>query len=983
MKGQLLIVFAISMFGFAHYITAEQLVKTDSLTNRKAKVTISTMVDVRPNKVHAIIANENLRVKFISACRRGLSSARPIIEVNTPQGWITAPLVPSAESYQVIEAPSTAAMQIKWFYPQWKKAGEANKMTNVVWEAGTGYEGIVKSVTQINPNTISLEFYAVASGMLKATWELYPNDKTISVSMNFTPGVEGMQYSLGYYLFNKQKIDDVQELLLPMLIQRKRFPTTNYTLLQAVCPTPVSLMQMQYGSGALTYGVAADTADNDFVFPSPSKSRNGFHIRNEEGLVQPSIYGPIIGSSDAMAENVRLSFRILAQTGDWYAGYRTIADSVFGWRDYRKNGTVSLTQAAYNMIDLVMNDTAGGWWDRAKGYYQVESPNTASQASPLISLSLYRLTGDTSLYRRRALPTIEFLLSRSGPHFSPIPETSGRIGPGTMKGPANFGSTVYGGLWQLMNERTPALYDIAFPDDQDKIKTAVSPKNYNSHIQYFEELLARYLIVGDTAYLSMAKTAADDYIKHVIYQTPTKEMDIKSFFLVQYLPDWDGLLNLYEVTKEQRYLDAAVFGARMLMTGIWTQPTPADGNVTIHSDGICNGDRVNFKLYKANERYRLGWPRKDGDTPEKQVPAWLVSNAGLGFEQPTTFVSGNSGGRMVFQANWAPAFLRLAAYTGDSQFETYARNATIGRWGNYPGYYCTTFTDLPQNPRYPYDGPDMTCIYYHHIDVHLTWTIDYLVSEANLRSNGTVEFPSQRQFGYAYFNNLIYGHAPGRIEDNKNVWLWFDRNLVDVDNPQINYITAHTDNKFYMILMNESGEEETANFTFNPSNITKSASSFSSAKVIYPVTENVSLVNNTGQLNIKPKGMKIVEVSGLKIDVPAHHTFSEPKKSKYSGTATTVGSDTVNIKAAAIQVEPGFWHAYVWSEAASLTVKEMTLTWKAGSLSGTVKDCDYPYEFSIPLTSLEKSFTFFINGVKADNTTFSCRKTTIGVCKNK
>jgi len=947
------------------------------------KVVTSPLIDVVPTEILASIANDSLRVKFISARRGEKVSACPEIEVKTQAGWVTLPIVSSAESYQVVEASNTTSMQMDGFYPKWLKEGEANAYTNVIWEAGTGYEGIVKSVSQIDANTISLEFYSIASGTLQAKWELYPNDKTIRVSMEFTPGVKDKQYSLGYYLFNEQNLDDVQELLLPMLIQRKRFPTTNYTLLQANCPTPVSLMQMQNGSGSLTYGVAADTADNDFVFPYPSKSRNGFHIRNEDGLVQPSIYGPLIGSSEAKAGNSKLSFRILVQTGDWYAGYRTIADSVFGWRDYRKNGAVSLTEATYNMIDLVMNDNYGGWWNRAKGPYQVESLNTATQSSPLTTISLYCLTGDTAMFHRRTLPTIEFLLSRSSPHFSPTPEKCGSYANGSMKdGPVRtYGTSVYGGLWKLMSDRTPFLYNIAFPNDNDKIKSAVSLGNNSSHIQYFDELLARYLIIGDIAYLSFAKKTADDYIESVINLTPTNEMDINSFFLLQYLPDWEGLLRLYEVTEEKRYLDAATFGARMLMTGIWTQPTPIDGNVTIHPGGYCDGDRLNYQLYKGGVRYRLGWPRKAGDTPERQVPAWLVSNVGLGFEQPITYTDCGHGGRMILQAPWAPGFLRLARYTGDSQFETYARNAVLGRWGNYPGYYYTTFTDLPQNAKYPYEGPDMTCIYYHHLNGQLTWVIDYLVSEASLRSNGTIEFPSQRQFGYAYFDNLIYGQAPGKILDNKNVWLWFDRNLVDIDNSQINYLTAHTDDKFYVVMMNESGENQTTNITFNPSQISKSETIFSSAKVIYPTINEIGLSNNVGQINIEPKGLKIVEVSGLKIDVPVHRFLSDPKASIFKDVTTIAGSNSVNIKAAVIQSDPSFWNAYIWSEAASLSVKEMTLTWKAGSLSGKIKDNEFPYEFSIPLTSSEESFTFFINGINTDGTSFICQPTTLGASK--
>ncbi len=95
-----------------------------------------------------------------------------------------------------------------------------------------------------------------------------------------------------------------------------------------------------------------------------------------------------------------------------------------------------------------------------------------------------------------------------------------------------------------------------------------------------------------------------------------------------YTPAWEGLLRLYEVTGEKRFLDAAVLGARMVMTGMWTQPTPADGSATIHPGGLCHGDKTDRLLYKGAVEFRLGWPRQPGDTPERQAPGRRHLSAG-------------------------------------------------------------------------------------------------------------------------------------------------------------------------------------------------------------------------------------------------------------------------------------------------------------------------------------------------------------------
>lgn len=964
--------------------------------SKNSIVKISQIKDLKVNKTLAKFENETMRVAFVSAMRDGKESAKPAIEIKTPTGWMKAPINPSAESYQVLSGGNATAMQIDGFNPKWKnqnadltvevggqkvKTKTSSKANQVIWNAGEGNEAIIRSVKQLTVNKLQLDFYPIQSGALQAIWELQPKAKTILVEMKFIPSIDG-QYSLGYFIFNKKPLADVQELLLPMMVQGKRFPSENYTLLQAACPTPVSLMQTAYNSGSITWGISGDPSVTPFEFPTPIKSRYGLHIRNHTGEVQPSIYGPLVGTQYAQAKaggNVKFAFRIYVQSGDWYAGYRTIADDVFGLRDYRKNGDVSLTQATFNMIDLYMDDEFGGWWNRAKAPYQVESKNGSTQSSPLTAVSLYYLTGDKKLYQNRTLPTLEFLVSRDNPHFSPIPENTGSYAKGSMNGPVSiFGGSVYGSLWKMLNYRTPIFKEIAFPEN--KLRLSGTQQNFESHNQRFDEWLGRYLITGEKASLDSAITQADVYIENAIHKVPTRELGVNPFFLMAYTPAWEGLLRLYEVTKEKRFLDAAVKGARLVMTGMWTQPTPVDEMITIHPNGVVHGDKMDRKLHKGTDEFRLGWPRKENDTPEKQVPAWLVSNVGLGFEQPTTYTYKENGGRMILQAPWATGFLRLALYTGDKQFETYARNAVLGRWGNYPGYYYTTFTDLMQNPQYPYQGPDIGFIYYHHLLVHLSWTLDYLVSEAALRSNGGVHFPALRQFGYAYFDNLIYGNESGEIMGQKNVWLWFKKNLVSLNNSQINYLTAHTKDKFFVIMMNESSKPEKVEFTFQPKNISKGTSNFSKAQILLEKYGELKLTNNTGQLVIEPRGFKIIEVDGLDIEVSVHKSYPQPPlQSKCPAIVKASLGNGVEIFATSIQVEPGSWSAYIWSNAESNSLKEINLNWNIGNETGTIKDMDYPYEFSVPVMNGNTVFKFSTNGVKSDNSSFSTKQISVEV----
>lgn len=155
-------------------------------------------------------------------------------------------------------------------------------------------------------------------------------------------------------------------------------------------------------------------------------------------------------------------------------------------------------------------------------------------------------------------------------------------------------------------------------------------------------------------------------------------------------------------------------------------------------------------------------------------------------------------------SSWAPHLLRLYQYTKRDIFLTYARNAVIGRFTNYPGYYGTGFTDIVLQPDFPYKGPDVSSIYYHHIPPHLAFTWDYLVTEAVQRSGNKVSFPYSKQDGFVWFTNRHYGAGTGICFDDKNARLWMKRALVQVNSPEVNYITAVSDNKFWVILLNES-----------------------------------------------------------------------------------------------------------------------------------------------------------------------------------
>jgi hypothetical protein len=942
----------------------------------------------------AEIKNEQLDIRFVATQRAGKASISPQVQVKGTGNWQSAPIDMAAESYQVLACPINSKLDFRAFYPSWSplqhdsanvevagvKIQTATAKGSAVWNAGQGYEAIARTATQESPTRVRLDFHPTPAGTLQAWWELKSGEHTARVELVFTPQQAG-QIALGYYAFARKPLADVQQLMLPMMFHGRRFPAKPFTMPNGMAPTPLALMQYGPAAAPFTLALVGDPAEIPFEFPDPFKSRFGMMIRNEAGQVQPSIYGPLPGTPYAMAQAgkpVRFKFRVVAQQGTWYGAFRTAADEVFALRDYRRAGEVSLTDAALNMIDLFKDDFHGGWWVRGKGEYQIETKNGVTQASPLTAVELYRLTGDLDLYQRRTVPTLEFMLSRSSQHFSPVPNDTGHYDAGSMEGPVQlYGTTTYAGLYESTNHRMPILQRIGLPVGD------VKPTKGYTHGQGYEEWLARYLYTGDKAALEKTKKLADEYIKKAIDTPPSGELGPNPFFLIEYTPAWEGLLRLYEVTQERRYLEAAARGAQIVMTGMWTQPVPPARDVTINPGGKSTGDVMGVQFWKGSERYRLGFPLKPDATPEHKAPAWLVSSVGLGFEQPVTYVRKNNGGRQIMQAPWAPAFLRLAEYTGDKTFEMYARNATVGRWGNYPGYYITTLTDQFQHANYPTVGPDLSCIYFHHIMPHLSWTIDYLVSEAQLLSKGMIKFPALRQYGYAYFDNLVYGHAPGEIYGDKGAWLWLRKGLVTLDNPQINYLPAHTADRFYLILTNQNQQPETVHITFQRDRITSNGTQLTQAhlRLANGQSREVTLTNNVAEVQLGARELAVLTIDGLQIDVPAHRQYPEPAKAAQPDFITAKSSNGVEVRAAAIQVEPGPWQAFVWSTAGTNDLKNVRLTWNAGAKSGTQEVGEYPFEFSVPLATGQTSCRFKVEGTKADGTPFSIAEQTLGVAE--
>lgn len=309
--------------------------------------------------------------------------------------------------------------------------------------------------------------------------------------------------------------------------------------------------------------------------------------------------------------------------------------------------------------------------------------------------------------------------------------------------------------WQKPNGSWAVAYDRAteaevFRDVQD-----VRPTFYG--------LMVAYRLLKDPKYLAGARKGADWILKNAI--------ETGSYLGVcgdaRYAPDFatgqtaQAFLDLYDFTRDERYKQAAITAAKVYTTSIYTHP------IASHQPKLVNGTQ-----------------RQD----------WEISQTGLSFEHGGIFGSATRHGPIQL-ASHAGLFIRMYGLTKEPIFADMARAGAVGRHAfvdaktSVASYYWQAMNRGA--------GP-----YPHHAWWQIGWLTDYLMAEAELRSDGKVSFP--RGFVTPKVGpHQTYGFAPGTVNGQK-ARLIIDENLVKLDNPAVEHILAKAvqGNKTFVILMN-------------------------------------------------------------------------------------------------------------------------------------------------------------------------------------
>lgn len=564
------------------------------------------------------------------------------------------------------------------------------------------------------------------------------------------------------------------------------------------------------------------------VIPDPGLGRNpwakdhythqdwliGLSHMNRRSQLSPTVYFPVLGEPTSAlkpGETIRYGFRFSLRSGDWYESLHHTINDIYHFKEALalRHNQKSLTNRMGGMLNYLA-DTRTALWNveeykgmkiGAQSYLGgvVGSQHDAMKNSDYGAMWMVAAITGKSWFRDSILPYAlnfklvqqqtdtgffqgaamgQYYLAKTkkfveewGEFVEPVSLTYytmldlGNIllfepGNDTLKGRLRLGAEQLL-KWQKLDGSWDVAYDRhtrqpLFTDLQDLRPT-------------FYGLLVAYRVLKEEKYLAAAKKGADWLILNSIDQ---------GHFIgvcgdARYAPDFatgqsaQSLLDLYDLTGEPRYKEAAIKAAKIYTTSIYTQP------VASREDRIVKGVQ-----------------RQD----------WELTQSGLSFEHGGIIGSANGAGPILLCSH-AGLFIRMFQLTGDSLFAEMARAAAIGRDAFVDS--ATSVASYYWNAMNKGAGP-----YPHHAWWQIGWITDYLMAEAQLRSGGKIVFP--RGFVTPKVGpHQTYGFAPGSIFGSP-ASLLSREGLIRQNNPDVEAITAlETDkHRLFILLMNDRKEVE-------------------------------------------------------------------------------------------------------------------------------------------------------------------------------
>ncbi len=853
---------------------------------------------------------------------------------------------------------------ISYRVPSWKERSGDGRSSDI-FRAATPVPFKITQTT-LNGGRVDWTFATTPGGTLTAWLDL--TEKYPLVRWSFRAATGGY-HAVVFAPYAPQAVAGLSSLWQPMIWQERRMPDSSYVSAEFMSSIPMTVAARDGRSR----GVAVHPAEIPYRMPNFGNSRFGLLLRNAAGQAQPMVMAPLFGQKGTFTKaGAKLTFAasIIDTDGEADQAFQQVARELYDFHDYRQNGTCSLNETLHNMIRFAMDDRYSHWVADLRGSdYVTDVKGTVKNVSALHPLTVAVVTDDEEVFRQRAVPMTEYMLSREKYLFSRHDGEESQSPSHFLRGPAAEVSEL-GALHAFAQGNSSFLGKYAI---ELSGKTRRLNLDMPSEADSWQNLLALYRVYGTADYLERAKQKALDYIEKRITTTQTDFSDALlngptgGQFWTDFAPKWIDLLELYEASGgpangDKRFLDAARQGAAYYAMYAWVYPTVPPGLTTVHE-----GDSI--PMYYRNRN--LSPQARPYPVREQQVPAWRVSNVGLTPEASTTYVQNPA----VLLAHYAAYMLRLAQYTGEGYFRDVARSAVVGRYANFPGYDINyQFTTLNQHANYPYHDTNQFTynqFFFNHIWPNIALVLDYLVADVSYKSKGAIHFPGQYAQGYAFLQSKVFGAEKGEFYGDKNVSIWLPDHLLKSDNEQINYLAAYGNGNTYLALTNQSADRQAVTVRLNPDVLRYDAGKTYAVKLFMNNQPAGRAEMKDGRLTTTLDGHGI---AGFVIEgLAAQPTFQQKLKPLPEladrKAFTEIPMQPGKLVGMLLSWGEGLHNAYLYLTA---TEKDLTQARLHYSLDGqtwkTETDMEYPFEFSIPLTDAqrERGFSFRVETVGVD-----------------
>ncbi|AXY78680.1 glycerophosphoryl diester phosphodiesterase [Paraflavitalea soli] len=595
----------------------------------------------------------------------------------------------------------------------------------------------------------------------------------------------------------------------------------------------------------------------------------GLSLMNRQAQLTPTVWHPVLGQRGSFlkaGESTTFNFRYTVQSADWYTVYKHAVNDIYRLKDFLalKETKQSLTNRILSMHRYVVDDSTSKWrkeqyqgltigaQDYLGGVYGGDG-DAIKNADYGAMWMLARITNDPVLQQTRLPYARNFKITQQDnrPGFFHGAAAGQYYLPKSKKFTEEWGpyvepiGTTY---YVLMDVGNILLFNPGDTALKRELKLAADKLlawmgsdgrwqvayDHITHQPLFTEvedlrptfygLVIAYKLLGDKKYLQGAIKGAEWYISNAVKRGRFTGVCGDTRFAPDFATGQSAqaLLDLYEITKNQQYLQAAITTAKLYTTAVYTHPIPG-----------------------RTQKTAGGMLRQD----------WEISQVGLSFEHGGSIGSATKHGPILL-ASHAGMFIRMFSLTRDSLFLTMARAAALGRDAfvdpatSVASYYWNTMNKGA--------GP-----YPHHAWWQIGWITDYLLAEAELRSAGKVTFP--RGFITPKVGpHQSYGFAAGTIYGNK-AQLLLKEGLLQTASPYLDYYGAidSTNKKLFLIVLNDDDQVLQTTIKVDYNKVLNNA-------IIQPKTawsinasgKRTMLTNtNNWPLSIPAYGIQVIEIS--------------------------------------------------------------------------------------------------------------------------